>query len=455
MLTDAPLLLYNEAMILIQNGRLIDPLLAIDECLDIFIADTTVSLVQKHLTEDDCIAHVKKDLKRKITPGQSLKIIDATGLIVSPGFVDTHVHFRDPGFTEKEDVHTGSLAAAAGGYTSVIMMANTKPPVDSAETLEDLLARAAKEAIHIYACANVTKGMAGKELTDFQALKEAGAKGFTDDGIPIMNETLLKKAMKEAASLHLPISLHEENPAFIRENGIHAGGVAAAHYGLTGADRMAEISMVERDLKLAAETGATLCIQHVSCKETVDLIRKAKKKNPNIHAEGTPHHFSLTEEAVIRHGTLAKVNPPIRTEEDRQAILKGLSDKTLDLIATDHAPHTAGEKQRFFPKAPSGMIGLETALSLAIKALVHEKGLPLMELIRLMSTNPANLYQLPAGTLKQGAVADLVLFHPERERIVPSKFHSKSSNSPYAGMRLPGVIVHTICAGKIVYSEND
>ena len=278
---------------------------------------------------------------------------------MAPGLVDTHSHFRDPGFTYKEDLHTGSLAAAAGGYTSVILMANTNPPVDSAEILTDILERGRREQIHIYSAANVTKGMKGQEVNDLQALAAAGAPVFTDDGKPILNEAVFTQALKEADALGIPVSLHEEDPEFIRENGINAGSPAARELGITGSDRQAEISMIARDTRIAAELGVRLLIQHISTKEGVDLVRQARKINPLIHAEATPQHFSLTEDAVLQTGSLAKVNPPLRTEEDRLAIIQGLQDGTIDIIATDHAPHSAEEKA-ITPlwNAPSGMIGL-------------------------------------------------------------------------------------------------
>ena len=378
-------------------------------------------------------------------------VIDAAGLICAPGLVDTHSHFRDPGFPLKEDIYTGAASAAKGGYTSVIMMANTKPSIDCVEILDQVLKKGAETGIHVYSAANVTLGMRGKELTDMEALKEHGARVFTDDGVPVLNEDLLRSALKKAASLNMPVSLHEEDPAYISENGIHAGGPAAEHLGIRGSAREAEISMIERDLKIAVETDAALCIQHISTAEGVALVREAKKRNPRITAEATPHHFSLTEEAVIERGSLAKVNPPIRTEKDRLSIIEGLADGTIDIIATDHAPHTKEEKSvQPLWKAPSGMIGLETALSLGIRELVNPGYLTMMELLRRMSTNPADYYSLPAGRIFEGGPADLCLFDPAAEWTVGETFASRSSNSPFIGQTMPGVIRHTICGGKII-----
>lgn len=382
-------------------------------------------------------------------PDKDARIIEADGLTAAPGLVDTHVHFRDPGAEYKEDIFTGAKAAAAGGFTSVVLMANTTPHVDNEETLSYVIEKGKKTGIHVYTCANVTMDMAGDELTDMETLAKAGAVGFTDDGKPLLDAGLTRKAMQEAARLHMPISFHEENPAFIVNNGINAGAVSEK-LGLSGSDRQAEIDMVRRDLSIGLETGADVVIQHISAKEAVELVRQARRKSLRIHAEATPHHFTLTEDAVLKYGTLAKMNPPLRTEEDREAIIEGLKDGTLDLIATDHAPHSAEEKQKEFAKAPSGIIGLETALSLGISRLTDTGRLTLSELLACMTVNPARLYHLDAGYLAEGGPADIVLFDAE-EAWTPEHFCSKSQNSPFLNQTMKGKVRYTVCSGKIVY----
>ncbi|MBQ6602406.1 MAG: dihydroorotase [Eubacterium sp.] len=386
-----------------------------------------------------------------LAPLPAEEVLDAEGLVLVPGLCDTHVHFRDPGQTWKEDIHTGASAAAAGGFTSVVCMANTVPVTDSTEVLRDTLERAVWEKIRIYQAAAVSVGFKGIQLTDMEALKDAGAAGFTDDGIPLTDPDFVRRAMKEAARLHLPISLHEEDPALISENGINAGSAAAAALSLTGAPAAAEERLVERDCALALETGACVVIQHVSSGGSVDIIRKYKVLGANLHAEATPHHFSLTEDAVLQFGTNAKMNPPLRTEADRQKILEGLADGTLDLIATDHAPHAAEEKARPFTKAPSGIIGLETSLALAVTNLVKTGILSMDELVMKMAVNPRRLYGLCGGNIAPGEPADITLIDPDLVW-TPEIYHSKSSNSPFPGMQLTGRAVFTVCGGRIIYS---
>lgn len=417
---------------ILKKGHLVNPATGTDTVMDIRF-------------DNGIIQEIGTDL----TPSVSEEVLDISGLVVAPGLVDTHIHFRDPGFTYKEDLHTGSLAAAKGGFTSVICMANTKPVVDSVNTLKDILTRAKEEKIHIYQTASVSYGLNGEKMTDFDALAANGACGFTDDGIPLMNAVFCYNAMKKAAELHMPVSLHEEDKSFIANNGINAGKVAEK-LGIGGSPAVAEEVMVARDCMLALRTGASVVIQHISSGNSVELVRTALKLGADIHAEATPHHFTLTEEAVLEHGTLAKMNPPLRTEEDRQAIIRGLQDDTIDLIATDHAPHSAEEKAKPLTEAPSGITGLETSLGLGITSLVKPGYLSLMDLLAKMTCNPADLYQLPAGNIQVNAPADFVIFNPE-EKWTVSDFASKASNSPFKGTELYGKIHYTICNGEIIY----
>lgn len=433
-------------MLYIKNGTIIDPVQKKMYRGDIEIEKGKIIRILDRENGQNCLP--QDAWKEK---GGAVSVVDAEGLLIGPGLIDTHVHFRDPGFTHKEDIITGAEAAKRGGYTGIVLMANTNPTVDNEETLNYVLTKGKGTGIRIESCVNVTQKMQGKELVDMEVLAKAGAAGFTDDGIPLMEPELVKEAMENAKRLGKPISFHEENPLKITNNGVNAGK-AAAFYGIGGSPREAEIDLVSRDLPLALETGAETVIQHISSKEAVQLVREAKQKGKNIHAEATPHHFALTEEAVIKKGTLAKMNPPLREEADRLAVIEGLKDGTIDLIATDHAPHSREEKSRDITQAPSGIIGLETALSLGIRELVEKGYLTYPELFDRMSTAPAKLYGLCGGEISEGAVADLVLFAPKETRKV-ERFASKSDNSPFIGEEMPGVVHYTICNGEMVYRK--
>ncbi|MCR5441314.1 MAG: dihydroorotase [Lachnospiraceae bacterium] len=418
-----------------------DPKTGTQTKADLILNDSTVEKIIP-LT-DECVSEINENAD---------EVIDAAGLIAAPGLVDVHVHFRDPGFTAKEDIHTGAAAAARGGYTSVVMMGNTDPRCDNVETLRYMQEKAAKEPIHIYVTCNATMGMKGEELTDIDALYKAGAVGVTDDGLPIMDHGILTQVFFKAAACGIPVSLHEEDPSLIENNGVNRGK-ASDHYGIGGSPSEAEYSLIRRDLKLASGTGVSVDIQHISTAEGVEAVRQARKDGVNVHAEATPHHFTLTDDAVITHGTNAKMNPPLRSESDRMAIIKGLQDGTIDMIATDHAPHTTEEKALPITKAPSGIIGLETALGLGITELVKKGYLSMMDLLRVMTIGPAEVYKLDAGYIAEGGPADIVLIDPNAEWTVEDDFASKAHNTPFIGRKLTGKVVMTIASGKIVYGK--
>ena len=417
----------------IRGGKIIDPVSGREFTGDLILENGTIKAVGEKLNLESCE-----------------EILEAAGLVIAPGLVDVHVHFRDPGLTYKEDILTGAQAAAAGGFTTVVCMANTKPVIDNADTLTYVLDKGKETGIHVLSCACVTKGMQGKELVDMDGLRAAGAAGFTDDGIPILDEEVLKAALSKAEELQVPVSLHEEDPKLIANNGINRGPVSEK-LGIGGSPAEAEITMVERDCRLAEETGASVNIQHISTAGAVEAVRASKKRGSHVTAEAAPHHFTLTDEAVLTYGTLAKMNPPLRTERDRQAVIEGLKDGTIDMIATDHAPHSIDEKSKPLTEAPSGIIGLETSLALGITELVKPGHLTLLELMRKMSQNPAALYHLPYAGITEGAPADLVIFDADEEWKVES-FRSKAVNSPFKGWTLTGRVHYTICEGKVVYN---
>lgn len=424
-------------MILIKNGRVIDPAKGTDDVMDMVIDGGKIKAMG-HYPEN----------------GEYETVIDASGLTVGPGLIDVHVHFRDPGLTYKEDIGTGAAAAKKGGFTTVVTMANTKPPVDSEETVRYVLEEGKKTGIHVLPAACVSVGMKGQELTDMDALKAAGAVGFTDDGIPLMDQRLVRQAMLKAKELDVPLSFHEEDPAFISENGIHAGEAAKA-LGIQGSPALAEDALVARDCMLALHTGASVNIQHISSVNSVRMVKLAKELGADVTAEVTPHHFTLTESAVLEHGAMAKMNPPLRTEKDRLGIIEGIKDGSIDMIATDHAPHSAEEKAvEPVWKAPSGIIGLETALALAVTNLVKPGHLTMVQLMEKMSLNPAKLYRFDKGSVAEGADADLVIFDEnERWTVTEDDVASKSHNTPFIGAELYGRVKYTICGGRIVYED--
>lgn len=421
-------------MILIKNGRLVNPATNTDEVMDVAIENGKILKVGKGIEENGFE-----------------KVIDATGKIVAPGLIDVHVHFRDPGFEHKEDLLTGSASAAKGGFTTVVCMANTKPVVDSVEVLNYVQNKAELVPINIVQAAAITKGFLGKELVDMKTLKEAGALGFTDDGLPINDTALVMKAMEMAKELDVPLSFHEEDPSLIGNPGVNAGEVAK-ELGLVGAPNVAEDVMVARDCMMAMKTGAKVDIQHISSGNSVDMVRFAKQHGARVYAEASPHHFTLAEDAVREHKTFAKMNPPLRTAWDRDKIIEGLKDNTIEIIATDHAPHTTEEKTGEFQNCPSGIIGLETSLALGIMSLVNAGHLTYLQLMEKMSVKPAELYNLDTANIAEGKPADIVVFDPN-EKWIAGDYASKAENTPFTGMEMTGKVKYTICNGRIAYED--
>ena len=423
-------------MLLIQNGRVLDPYTNTDEKMDVLIGD------------DGVIAQVAAH----INAPAGCEVYDAAGLTVSPGFVDGHVHFRDPGQTQKEDVLTGAAAAAAGGYATVICMANTLPTCDTPEIIRYVTDKAKDCPVEVLQAGAVTKGLKGSELTDFAALKAAGAPCLTDDGINLTSAGLCRAAMEQAAAQDILLSFHEEEPSLVPSPGVNYGSAAAQQFGVPGAMASAETAMIARDIALALDTGARVLFQHVSSAQSAALIRAGKALGAKIYAEVTPHHISLTEDDVPAHGTYARMNPPLRKEADRQALIEALADGTIDMIATDHAPHTAEEKAREFAKAPSGITGLETAFSVCNTYLVKTGKLSPMQLIEKMSKAPAEVYGLTGRAVAAGNFARLVLLEWDSE-VIYKKYKSKAINTPYTDMPLTGA-PHALVAGTRVTARS-
>ena len=386
-----------------------------------------------------------------VPPPSGSRCIDATGLLVVPGLVDLHVHLREPGFEYKKTIATGTAAAVAGGFTSVCCMPNTQPVNDSAEITRRILGHAKATGLAaVNPVGEITKKSQGREFTNVMELKEAGCVAVSDDGRPVMDDQVMRAAMKKAAAAGLPVIDHCEDLSLSGCGCMNDGPVSRA-LGLRGMPAMAEDRMVKRDILLAQETGARLHIAHVSTAGTVQAVRHAKAAGLPVTAEVCPHHFSLTEDIVGEQQANAKMNPPLRSQQDRAALIEGLADGTIDAIATDHAPHAEYEKQWGMDRAPYGIVGLETALGLAFR-LVEDGVLSVESVIEKLTSAPARLFGLPKGTLAVGVQADVVLIDPHREWIVdPERFRSKGRNTPFAGWRLCGQVVRTLIGGKTVY----
>lgn len=420
---------------IIKGGRVLDPVSKRDEVLDIKIEDGKVIKIAKNIE-----ASSDKE-----------EIIDARGKAVVPGLIDVHVHFRDPGQTQKEDLMTGSQAAIAGGFTSVIQMANTSPKIDSKEKIIEHYKKARDLPLKVFTVSALTKNFGDLELVDMEENFKRGAVAFTDDGIPNRNSELILEAMNRAKELDAIISFHEEDPELIGQNGINHSEVSEK-LGIYGSPNIAETSFIARDVAMAIYTGAKISIQHISTGLGVDLVKFGKEMGANIYAEVTPHHIALNDSAVLEFGSLAKMNPPLRSEEDRLRIIRGIKEGTIEIIATDHAPHTAEEKSKEITKAPSGIIGLETSFSICYENLVLTEEISLMKLIELMSTNPARVYGLEGGEISEGKIADLTIIDLDSEYKI-DKYKSKSSNTPFKDKTLRGEVLYTISEGKLVYKK--
>lgn len=456
-------------MIIIKNGHVIDPETGMHELADVEIANDRIErLYIKNIGEDYDVEKFTDKAWREnaydperdgdVKENEHIQVIDAKGCYVMPGFIDLHVHLRDPGLTYKEDIVTGAKAAAKGGVTTICAMPNTKPVVDSVETLKYVLDKAEKEApVRVKQLACITKGMEGKELVDMEALYKAGAVAFSEDGKSVMDITVYREAMKKAAELGAIVMAHCEDKNLVGA-GVLNEGVASEKYNVPGISNSVEDVIMARDIILAAETGAQLHVCHCSTAGTVDLMKFAKILNADVTAEVCPHHFTLTDADIDKADSNYKMNPPLRTEKDVQAMIKGLIDGDIQSISTDHAPHSDEEKSQYFDKAPFGIVGLETSAALTYTALVDTGLMDIMDMAKKMSKNPAKILGIDNeyGKIVPGAKADIAIFNPNEEWVVnPEDFASKGHNTPYAGKTLKGRVKATIVDGQIVYYSND
>jgi len=424
---------------LIKGGRVIDDANGVDGRFEVLVEDAKVAAV---LIPEEAAKHEKDD---------QVQVLEADGMIVTPGFMDMHVHLREPGYEYKETIRTGTEAAAAGGFTAVACMANTNPINDCQPVTEYILTRAENEGVvRVHAIGAMTKGQKGEALSEIGELKEAGIVALSDDGMPVMNSELARRGFEYAAMFDLPVIVHSEDLE-LSAGGVMNEGFVSTELGLPPIPAIAEEIMVARDLLLAKYTGCRVHVAHVSTAGSVALIRWAKQSGFPVTAEATPHHFTLTDESVRGYGTNFKMSPPLRSEEDRLALIEGLSDGTIDAIATDHAPHDAVVKEMEFDKAANGVIGLETALPLALK-LVEEGRMEISRMVELLTCGPARILGLPAGTLTPGVEADITVFDPGLEHLYDAaSVKSRSRNSPFLGWTLKGKVLHVLVSGEEVF----
>lgn len=422
--------------ILIKNGRLINPSENLDKVMDIFV-------------EDGIIKEKAESIEK-----QADTVIDAAGCYVMPGLIDLHVHFRDPGLTYKEDIETGSKAAAKGGFTTVCCMPNTKPVVDNVETVKYIIEKGEKTGLtNVLPVGAVTKNMAGVEITDVEELKKAGICAISEDGKSVMNSGVYRKAMKNAAKANVPVLAHCEDINLV-EGGVINLGDKSSELGVKGISNAVEDVIAMRDIMLAKETGATLHLCHCSTKDSVEMVKRAKEEGIKVTAEVCPHHFSMCSDDITSNDGNFKMNPPLRAREDMEALIKGLQDDIMDVISTDHAPHSAEEKAKDLEHAPFGIVGLETSVALTVTNLVKKGYLTPMQMAAKMSYNPAKVLGIPKGTLDEGKIADITIIDPNKEYTIDvNTFESKGKNTPFDGYKVSGEVEYTILNGKIVYSN--
>ena len=422
--------------ILIKNGRLINPSENLDKVMDIFV-------------EDGIIKEKAESIEK-----QADTVIDAAGCYVMPGLIDLHVHFRDPGLTYKEDIETGSKAAAKGGFTTVCCMPNTKPVVDNVETVKYIIEQGKKVGLNnVLPVGAVTKNMAGVEITDVEELKKAGICAISEDGKSVMNSGVYRKAMKNAAKANVPVLAHCEDINLV-EGGVINLGDKSSELGVKGISNAVEDVIAMRDIMLAKETGATLHLCHCSTKDSVEMVKRAKEEGIKVTAEVCPHHFSMCSDDITSNDGNFKMNPPLRAREDMEALIKGLQDDIMDVISTDHAPHSAEEKAKDLEHAPFGIVGLETSVALTVTNLVKKGYLTPMQMAAKMSYNPAKVLGIPKGTLDEGKIADITIIDPDKEYTIDvNTFESKGKNTPFDGYKVSGEVEYTILNGKVVYSN--
>lgn len=420
--------------LVITGGRVIDPETKTDRIADVFIRDGIIKKVEK----------ARGKVKAK-------EIIDAKGKMVVPGLIDMHTHLREPGREDEETIYTGSCAAVAGGFTSICCMPNTQPPIDNQETVKFVYEKAKEAKCRIYCIGCITKGRRGEELTEINDLVQAGAVAISDDGKPVSNPQVLRNALEYSRMFDLPVISHCED-LNLSANGVMHEGFVSTNLGMCGIPSIAEEVVVDRDIALAEFTQARMHIAHVSTEGSVELIRQARKRGTKVTCEATPHHFTLTDKIIKTFDTNAKVNPPLRTKKDVEAIKRGLKDGTIDCIATDHAPHSIEEKEVEFDFAPPGLVGLETALGLVITELINKRVLSWTQAMAKLTVNPARVLNLGGGRIKRNSPADITVIDPSASWVVdPSEFHSKSKNSPFGGRKLQGKVCYTLVDGKVVF----